>query len=56
MVDASRALVGSAELSALEQDATIEAGALITDRGYVAALREEWQRLIDAGQLGSVTE
>jgi hypothetical protein len=46
VVDDSRALVTSGDLTGREEDGYIDVGVVLDDPSYVRALREEWERLI----------
>lgn len=55
VVDQQRALVTTGELTACEEDGSVDVGVLLDDADYVRALGEEWQRLIATGAFEPLT-
>ncbi len=53
-VDGISALVTSGELHGSEDDTQIDLGVLLRDAAYIAALDEEWQRLVGSGAVHRV--
>jgi hypothetical protein len=49
IVDAKHALVTSGELTASEDDASLDLGVLLDDTAYIEAWHKEWARLREAG-------
>ncbi|MDB4974589.1 MAG: hypothetical protein JWN48_2930 [Myxococcaceae bacterium] len=46
VVDDTKVLVGSGDLTASEEDACIDFGAVFSDGGYIRMLAEEWSRML----------
>ncbi|MDB4986439.1 MAG: hypothetical protein JWN04_1617 [Myxococcaceae bacterium] len=46
VVDDTKVLVTSGELTAVEEDGFLDIGAVFSDSGYIRALSEEWARMV----------
>jgi hypothetical protein len=56
VVDESRTLITSGELTSTEADDTLDAGVVVDDLALARALREEWEKLIRSGALNLVEQ